>query len=503
MTAFLTLAAGHDPFTWLRWTLLGTPLQWPFWGIALDLIVRFSLACVIIVRKGSRPSVATAWVVVVVAFPLFGVIAYLLVGESHLGARRRRLHRQILAAFDRPEYHTHDDPRAHVVSLDATDTQVAAMAQRISHSVHLAGNRARLAGDAAQAASGMIADIDAAKGSVHLITYIWLDDRIGEGFAQALIAAALRGVACRVLVDGQGSSRFLHSALCRQMRAHGVKVVAALPTKYFRALFHRIDVRNHRKFMVVDGRIGWLGSMNIAAPEFAVQPRFAPWVDCMVRLDGPVARELQLLFAEDWFLDTGESLEPLLRDQPSLHDDGVPAQILASGPNYDNDAIRHLLLAAIQVSRREIVLTTPYFVPDVDMITSLCVAAQRGVQVQIVVPRRNNSRLVALASRGRYEILLRAGVRIHEYTKGLLHAKTVTVDGLFSIITSSNLDRRSFDLNFECSAILYDDGFTAQVRALQDSYIAASIEVTLDAWTNLPVWQRFKQNAAALISPLI
>ncbi|MSR28306.1 MAG: cardiolipin synthase [Phycisphaerales bacterium] len=492
-----------SPETLFWWAVLGGGASWGLWGMLVELVVRLLLACAIVIRKGSRPAVATAWIFVVLAFPLIGVIAYLLVGESHLGARRRRLHKEIVAAFDKPQYHRHDDPRAHEMALDPSDMQVATIAGRISHSVQLAGNQARLLGDATRSADAMISDIALAKSSVHMTTYIWLDDRIGEAFAQALMDAVSRGVACRVLVDDHGSARFLRSRQCRQMRARGVRVVAALPTHYLRALFHRIDVRNHRKLMVVDGHIGWLGSMNIAAAEFAIQPRFAPWVDCMVRLDGPVARELQLLFAEDWYLDTSESLEPLLREQPTFHSDGVCAQILASGPNYDNDAVRRLLLAAIQVARTEIVLTTPYFVPDMDMISAICVAAQRGVGVRVVVPRRNNSRLVALASRGRYETLLRAGVSIHEYTRGLLHAKTITVDGQFAIVTSSNLDRRSFDINFECSAILYNDAFTSEVRRLQQSYIDASVSVSLDAWTDLPILTRFKLNVAALISPLI
>ncbi len=503
MTGACLLTATVDPSLYLKWVLLGEGLGWPMWSVLLDLAVRLLLGVAIILRKGKHPPVAMAWLVVVIAFPIIGLIAYLLIGESHLGASRRNQHKRILAAFDRPEYHQCDDPRAHEMNLDDADLQVATAASRISHSMQLAGNLAHLARDAPEATRGMLADIAAAKETVHLTTYIWLDDRIGEAFAQGLIDAVARGVRCRILVDGQGSRPFLKSALCQRMRQRGVQVVAALPTHLLRALFHRIDVRNHRKLMVVDGCIGWLGSMNIAAPEFAVQPRFAPWVDCMVRLDGPVARELQLTFAEDWYLDTNESLESLICVQPRYHPEGVPAQILSSGPNYDNDAVRRLMIAAIQVARHEIVLTTPYFVPDMDMVSSLCVAAQRGVSVQIVVPRRNNSKLVALAGRGRYEALLRGGVRIHEYTKGLLHAKTVSVDGLFAIITSSNLDRRSFDINFECSALIYENSFAKEVRALQETYMASSVEVDLAAWTDLPLLQRLKHNAAALISPLI
>ncbi len=492
--------AQFDVFIPSRWTE-GTSGSLVILGA--EFLMRLLLACVVIVRKGSRPTVATAWVLVVVAFPLVGILAYLLIGESKLGAKRRALHRMILTRFDRPEFHKHDDPRAHEFRLDPTDIQIAHIAQRVSHSPPIGGNHAQLFGDSTQAVDQMTGDIDRATATVHLTTYIWLDDRVGSQIANALIAASRRGVACRVLVDGQGSARFLRSNLCATMRAGGVQVVAALPTHIWRALFHRIDVRNHRKTMIVDGKIGWVGSMNIAAAEFAVQAKYAPWVDCAVRLHGPAVRELQLIFAEDWYLDTNESLEELLCYMPEYQEAGLPAQIMASGPNFNNTAVRSLLIAAIQLARKEIILTTPYFVPDSDTFSAMCVAAQRGVEVHLVVPQHNNSWIVGLASRARYEALLSSGIRIHEFKNGLLHAKTVCVDQLFSIVTSSNLDRRSFEINFEASAIMFDDGFAKEVRALQLGYIEQSVEITPETWGQQPFRRRLAQNAAALISPLI
>ncbi len=477
--------------------------NWSSAIVVVEILARLTLACIVVVRKGSRPSVATAWLLVVVSFPLIGSIAYLMLGESRLGGRRRTLHRMILDRFDRPDFHRHDDPRAQDVRMDPSDLQIAHIARRVSNSPATAGNRARLVGDSKSSVEQIVVDIDQATSTVHLVTYIWLNDRVGEQLASALIAAAKRGVACRVLADGHGSSKFLKSSLCHSMRAGGVRIVAALPTHPFRALFHRIDVRNHRKIIVVDCDVGWVGSMNVAAPEFAVQPRFAPWVDCMVRLNGPAVRELQLIFVEDWYLDTNESLMELLHHMPPFHEDGIPAQIMASGPNYDNDAVRSLLMAAIQLARIEIVLTTPYFVPDSDMFSALCVAAQRGVEVHLVVPQRNNSWLVGLASRARYGALLAAGIHIHEFTRGLLHAKTVTVDSLFAIVTSSNLDRRSFEINFEASAIMFDDGFAREVRSLQQEYIGFSVDVTTDSWGTQSLPRRLAQNSASLISPLI
>lgn len=496
----------HLPPTTLHFFLpnyLFEGTKWALLGLVIELILRLSLATIVVLRKGARPSVATAWVLIVVAFPLMGILAYMMVGESRLGSRRRKAHKTILDLFDKARFHKHDDPRALEIALDPIDKQIVHIAQRASHSPATSGNLTKLIGDSSQCVEQLIADIEKATKSVHSTTYIWLDDRVGEAIGNALMAACARGVTCRVLADGQGSRAFLKSALCRRMRERGVQVVAALPTHFLRALLHRIDVRNHRKLIVIDCDIGWMGSMNIAAPEFAVQPRFAPWVDCMVRLQGPVVRELQLIFAEDWFLDTNESIEELLKFMPKFHAEGLPVQIMASGPNYNNDAVRSLLIASIQVARKEIVLTTPYFVPDSDMFSALCVAAERGVTVHLVVPRRNNSRLVALASRGRYSTMLASGIQIHEFTKGLLHSKTVTVDSLFSIITSSNLDRRSFEINFEVSAIMYADSFAREVRALQQTYMENSVDVTTSSWGPQTIRHRLAQNFAALISPLL
>jgi len=476
--------------------------RWAVAVVAVDITLRALFACVVIVRKGARPSVAMAWLLVVVAFPFIGILIYLVLGESRLGSRRRRIHAQVLAEIDRAEFHRHDDPRAQQLSLGTSEAQVERLARLVSRSPVLNGNSVEIVGHPDKIVEAMLADIDRAHSTVHLTTYIWLDDRVGSAFESALLAAAQRGVHCRVLADGHGSSGFLASDSYRRLRAGGVKVVTALPTAVLRAIAHRIDIRNHRKLLIVDGSIGWIGSMNIAAPEFALQPRFAPWVDCMMRMHGPATRELQLIFAEDWLLDTGESLESLLKVPPPVQERGVPVQVMASGPNFDNDAVRSLLIATMQVARREIVMTTPYFVPDPEMFGSLCVAARRGVATHLVLPRRNNSKLVACASRARYRAMLDAGMRIHEFTAGLLHAKTITVDGTFAVITSSNLDRRSFEINFEASAIVYDPKFAVQVRELQQGYIDRSAEVVNAQW--MPTLrQQFVNNAAALLSPLL
>jgi cardiolipin synthase len=276
-----------------------------------------------------------------------------------------------------------------------------------------------------------------------------------------------------------------------------------LPVNTVRLLLSRIDLRNHRKIGVIDGQIGYTGSNNLADAAFAPKAKFAPWVDCSVRIDGPAVKELQVLFLEDWYMETDEFLDDALSFRPTVHADGLPIQIIATGPNFYNEATTQLVQACLQVARREIVLTTPYFVPDQVTITNLCVAARRGVQTILVLPKNNDSRLVAAASRSSYRTLLEAGVELHEYRNGLLHAKTISIDKDIAFVMSANLDRRSYELNFECGAIIYDTDFTSQLRFLQQAYLEKSDLIDAAAWSNRPMHANLRDTAAGLLAPLL
>ena len=468
-----------------------------------EFALRLVVACLVLVRKGRRPSVAMAWIIAVVAIPVAGLLAYFLVGENNFGRRRAARHAQILREVDRPEVHAPSDPRTRALRLDAGQTQLAQLAESVSHGPALAGNALELSGDSAANIEAMARDIDAARAHVHLLTYIYLLDGSGKRIAQALLAAARRGVTVRLLVDGVGSKAFLRSDLRRTLEAGGVHVAEALPVSLLRLVVARLDIRNHRKLLVVDGVIAWMGSQNIADAGFAPKARYAPWVDCMVRVRGPLVRELQLVFVEDWYMERQEDLDAVLRIEPEHDAAGVTAQAVATGPNFGNDSMTTLLQAAVHLAREEIVLTTPYYVPDLPMQAALAVAARRGVRVHLVVPRRNDSWLVQRASRAFYADLLQAGVTIHEFTGGLLHAKTLVVDGLASVVTSANLDRRSFEINFEMGVLVYDAAFCTRLRELQATYMRRSMVVDRAVWDARPLGQRLLECTAGLLSPLL
>ena len=307
----------------------------------------------------------------------------------------------------------------------------------------------------------MVADIDAAKDHVHVLFYIWLPDHNGCKVVEALKRAAARGVTCRAMADDLGSRTIIRSEHWQAMRAAGVRVAAGLPigNPLLRPFDGRIDLRNHRKIVVIDDRITYCGSQNCADPEFLVKAKYAPWVDAVMRFEGPIARQNQFLFASDWMTYVDENLDDILsKPLPLPTPGGAPAQVIGTGPTVRYSAMPEMFESLLFAARREVVVTTPYYVPDESLQNALCTTAYRGVDTTIVFPARNDSWIVGAASRSYYADLLAAGVKIYEYEGGLLHTKSLTLDGEVTLIGSANMDRRSFELNYENNILFHDPG---------------------------------------------
>jgi cardiolipin synthase len=265
----------------------------------------------------------------------------------------------------------------------------------------------------------------------------------------------------------------------------------------------RIDLRNHRKIVVVDGRITYCGSQNCADPEFLVKAKYAPWVDAMIRFEGPIASQNQYLFASDWMTCTTEDIHELLREPIPGQRTGFTAQVIGTGPTARESAMPEMFESLIYAARHELLVTTPYYVPNESLQNALCSAAYRGVDVTLILPARNDSRIVAGASRSNYRELLESGVKIYEYVGGLLHTKTLTIDGEFTLLGSSNIDRRSFDLNYENNILFYDTELTAAVRGRQNEYLAKSTPVSCDIVDSWSMRYRLWNNTLAALSPIL
>jgi cardiolipin synthase A/B len=474
--------------------------------LVADWLVRLGLSIRIIMR-GRPVGFTLAWLTVVLILPLVGAMAYLMFGELRLGRRRAEWAERIHGPYR--EWLRQLNNRRQV-DWQPLGNECRSLAHLCDASVGipaLPANELRLLQDAETAFRALVADIDAARRTVHLEFYILAAGGMVDEIGEALLRAASRGVICRLLVDAVGSKEFLESRLPERLRSGGIQLRGALPVGLFRMLFYRLDLRMHRKIAVIDGEIAYTGSMNLVDPRFFKQDAgVGQWVDAMLRMRGPAVEALAVTFLEDWELETGEGVERLT-DTGDIH--AVPeagssaVQVVPSGPVLSSQAIQAILLSAIYAAREELILTTPYFVPDELMLTALVSAAGRGVRVTIVLPARVDSRLVRWASQAHKGELLAAGVRIMLFGRGLLHTKSISVDGKYCLFGSLNLDPRSLQLNFEITLAIYDELFTGQLRELQNSYIAASTAMDLARWQRRRALTRFADNAARLLSPLL
>lgn len=485
------------------------------WGIARSLwvtewVFRFLLSVHVVTRR--RPvQVVLAWLVVVLALPMLGALLYILVGDQRLGRSRIREYNVIRSQVEPlvVERWRARDLTIRASPWGGTYDHVARCATAVGGMPALKGNTLRLIGDTDEYLRMLIRDIDRATSHCHFLYYIYMQKGLADQVCKALIRAAGRGVECKVLADAIGSKKFLESNLADQMRRGGVSIVPVLPVGLLRGIANRLDLRNHRKLAIIDGLIAYTGSQNLTDTTFHFRKRRkvgGPWIDASVRVEGPAVQALGIIFLRDLAMETDESPvldERYLRKEAERAEGESYVQVVPSGPGPNNVAMREALLTSIYAAHKELIITTPYFVPDEATESALAAAARRGVDVTIVVPRKTDTALVAVASRAHYETLMEAGARIFLYKEGLLHAKTMTVDGRLSLLGSANVDMRSFWLNFELSVFVYDERFAQELRALQHSYLAGCEEVNPDTWKARPWERRLPESFARLLGPLL
>jgi cardiolipin synthase A/B len=455
----------------------------------------------VLLRTGLQPTVRLGWVMVIGLVPFLGLLLYALFGEVRLA--RTRVDR-ISAVREKLASGRLTTPETRAV-VSAKATAAFATGEATSGFGPVTGNLARMLPEGDAQLDDLVAAIDAATDTVHICFYIWLNDAAGTGVAEAVIRASQRGVTVRVLVDDLGSRALIRSDLWQRMDAAGVRLNRALPlgNPFISLIFQRLDLRNHRKVVVIDNRITWCGSRNCADAAFAVKARFAPWVDVLLHFEGPIVRQMQAVFLQDWMLYADEDLAHLLEVAHPVRSDGFTAQVIATGPDQSRTSLSDTMCAMIYAAIDRITVTTPYFVPDQPTQAALCAAAIRGVSVTMILPERNDSRFVGAASESHYDELLAAGIRIMAFRPGLLHAKILTVDGHLALIGSTNMDRRSFNLNYE-NGILFDDvAMTAELDARQASYIDRAVEISAADVAQWSFGRRIRNNSLALAEPLL
>ena len=457
------------------------------------------VALFVVVRK-RRPAAALAWLVVIFFQPWVGVALYLLIGRHRLPRRRTRQYRRLVRRLEHLKKQFDGHPHVVHPELGPQCKTAITLAERYGSMPILDGNSVTLISDTNQVIARLIADIEQAKRHVHMLFFIFRNDDTGRMVTNALKQAAQRGVKCRLLLDAVGSWGALRQ-IGDDLRKAGVEVFDDLPVGFLRRRASRIDLRNHRKIVVIDGITAYTGSQNIVDDNYGYKNLV--WHDLTARLNGPVVQELQTVFMEDWNFRTDQLLDEPGIFPPPEPSGTVPAQVLPSGPNYPVESYQRLVVTVLHSARQRVVITTPYFVPDEPFLQAMQVAAQRDVEVNLILPVKTDHPLIDMAGKAYFEELLGAGVRIFAYEKGLLHAKTMTIDDSIAFIGSSNFDIRSFSLNFEINLLLYGLEATRSLRERQMEYLHNSHALVLSDWKNRSSIKRLGHDIAKLFSPLL
>jgi cardiolipin synthase len=457
------------------------------------------LIMVIAVPFRRTPAAAKGWLLLIFFEPWVGLLLYVLIGRARLPRWRREQQAKVPQAMAKVVGRLANHPNIFHPEVEPSLSQAVVLVKNLSGSPILGGNAIELLVDYDGTIARLAADIDRAENHVHLLFYIFADDHATAPVIEALGRAARRGVCCRVLADAIGSRSGLRS-LRRRLTGLGVAVQEMLPISLLPWRKARVDLRNHRKIAVIDGRVGYTGSQNLVAADFKAGLAYE---DLMVRVTGPVVLELQYVFAADWFVETNEVLDgeaefPL----PDLTG-SIPAQALPSGPGFPTQNNQRLFVALVHGARKRVVLTTPYCIPDEPLLQAMQTAALRGVEVHLVMSEKGDQIIVSLAQESYYEELLEAGVQIHLYRKNFLHAKHLSIDDSVAVIGTSNLDIRSFALNAELMLVIYDSDLVVRLAAEQKRYYTSSHLLTLATWEQRSFGAKVIQNLARLLSPLL
>lgn len=486
-------------------------MDWNWLTVAGVLSYLIGIAALFVIPANRKPGEATAWLLLIFLAPFLGVILFLLLGSPKLsrwrreqqGAMNERIKELVEDAQQMPELQAIVDP-----PVPARYEPIAHLNARLSGMPVLAGNTVELFTDYVCAVDHIVQDIDGAQRYVHLEYFMFADDKIGAPVVDALIRAQARGVICRVLIDHLGNFGY-HGPVGKRLRAAGIPVKEMLSVKPFDGQWNRPDLRNHRKIVVVDRTIGYTGSQNLVEDTYHKRGNIKKglhYIELVARVTGPVVYELDAAFATDWYSETGELLgavaAPETRVIARARGD-VLCQVLPSGPGFENDNNLMLFLALFHAARHRITIVNPYVVPNEALLLALTSAAQRGVEVTLVVSEIGDQFLVYHAQRSYYEQLLKAGVRIYQYRSPvLLHSKFLSIDDDIAVIGSSNMDIRSFQLNLEITLVCYDTQVVADIQEVVADYLRQARLLELDAWRARPPWIKLFDNLARLTSAL-
>jgi cardiolipin synthase len=458
-----------------------------------------------VILKRKPIGVSLAWLFLINALPLLGMLGYFVFGELHLGQNRQKRREQIGEHFQNWLRSEQIENRQSKNRISPGVRSMQAFVESNTSMPMLTGNKFSLLNSTDSILTELTERIGQAEKHCYLLFYICNEGGLMDNLLASLIRAASRGVKCKLLLDSVGSHDFFKSATVSIMRQAGVEVVEALPVKGIRLLLQRQDLRMHRKLVCIDDDVAYTGSMNLVDPGYFKKERHVgEWVDIMLRCEGPIVQLMQGLFIWDWYLETSQKMPFPLSPTECFPVVGKHnAQLIPSGPEFGKASIHQVFLTAIYEAKFSLVLTTPYFVPDESLLAALQVASLRGVDVKIILPAKSDSFMAEYASRAFFEELLSAGAKIYKFHGGLLHSKSIVIDETVALLGTVNLDQRSFWLNFEMTMLIDDHEVAGELLTTQMHYLLASEQLRLGEWKERSYFKKLLESIFYLFSPLL
>lgn len=477
---------------------------WLVWTLSMLFTISVILIGIIISLENRNPAKTLSWLIVLGVFPVLGFFLYLLLGQNYRKQRnfekKAILDEQAFENIEKNRYINEEDLK----KLGSDRILLFRLAHRLGNNPISFATETKILTDGKETFAHILQGLKMAQDHIHLEYYIVRDDGIGQEIKEVLMEKARNGVKVRFLYDAVGSWK-LSKQYIKEIREAGVEMVPFSPVK-LPFLNNKINYRNHRKIIVIDGHIAFVGGLNIGDEYLGKNSYFGYWRDTHMYVRGESVRTLQLIFLRDWYYVTKEAVlkpkyfSPVLAEQKT-ENGGV--QMIASGPDTRWEVIKQLFFSMITSAKKSIWIASPYFIPDEDILSALKVAALSGIDVRLLVPGRPDKRIVFYASRSYFPELLEAGVKVYEYHRGFLHCKIIIVDNEFASIGTSNMDMRSFHLNFEVNAFLYR---TKSVVSLVSDFIfdmEHSNQIDPKVFLKRPIYQRLIESTARLLSPLL
>jgi len=457
------------------------------------------LAVIVVVLSENRnPVKSMAWMLVLVLLPVLGLVIYLIFGRSLKGMRliSRSDLRELQRMNDYSEAIEVDE------GLSETSRQLISLVNKLTMPHMFAGNDIEVFTSGREKYDSLIRDIEAARDYIHVQYFIIENDDVGARLIESLMRKAREGVQVRVLYDYVGSF-YMRPRVLRQMRAAGIEVHPFLEVTLANVAF-RVNWRNHRKVVVIDGKVGYVGGMNIANRYVTGDKRWQPWRDTHLRIHGEAVAAMQYSFAIDWNFTTRKLLT-----SPTMHYNEPPAnsdylvQMVGSGPTNRWNNISLVFFKAIALAKKSIYIQTPYFLPSDSLLKALLSAALSGVDVRLMIPRENDSMMLHLATGSYIKQCLQAGMKIFFYEAGMMHAKVVIVDDEFVTTGSTNFDFRSFEHNFEFNALVYSKEFNRKMKDIFEADMQQCSRVSLGKWKQRPLMHKALESVVRLVSPIL